>query len=59
MNLKFNIDDKLPFGQQMLYAAQWLILAIAVVSTSTFVAQGSDAEKLFFAQKLFAVIGVT
>lgn len=59
MKLKYNIDDKLPFGQQMLYAAQWLILAIAVVATSVFVAQGTPAEKLFYAQKLFAVMGVT
>jgi hypothetical protein len=43
----------------LVYAAQWLILAIAVVSTSVFVAQGSQAEKLFYAQKLFAVMGVT
>lgn len=59
MKLKYNIDDKLPLGQTLLYAAQWLILAIAVVSTSVFVAQGSQAEKLFYAQKLFAVMGVT
>lgn len=59
MKLKYNIDDKLPAGQQMLYAAQWLILAIAVVSTSVFVAQGTPAEKLFYTQKLFAVTGVT
>ena len=59
MKLKYNIDDKLPAGQQMLYAAQWLILAIAVVSTSVFVAQGTPAEKLFYAEKLFAVTGVT
>ncbi|MDE7130057.1 MAG: purine/pyrimidine permease, partial [Alistipes sp.] len=34
-------------------------LAIAVVATSTFVATGTDAEKMFFAQKMFAIIGVT
>ena len=59
MKLKYNIDDRLPFGQLMLYAMQWLILAIAVVSTSVFVAQGTPAEKLFYAQKLFIVMGVT
>ena len=59
MKLKYNIDDKLPIGQQMMYAAQWLILAIAVVSTSVFVAQGSAAEKLFYSQKLFAIMGAT
>jgi xanthine/uracil permease len=38
---------------------QWFILAVAVVVTSVFVAQGSPAEKLFYSQKLFAVMGVT
>lgn len=59
MKLKYNIDDKLPFGQMMLYAVQWFILAVAVVATSVFVAQGTPGEKLFYAQKLFAVMGVT
>ena len=58
MKLKYNIDDKLPLGEQLLYAAQWFILAIAVVVTSVFVAQGTPAEKLFYAQKLFVVMGV-
>lgn len=59
MKLKYNIDDKLPFGQMMLYAVQWFILAVAVVATSVFVATGTPGEKLFYAQKLFAVMGVT
>lgn len=59
MKLKYNIDDKLPLGQELFYAAQWLILAIAVVSTSAFVAQGTPGERLFFAQKLFCVMGAT
>lgn len=58
MKLKYNIDDKLPVGQLLIYAVQWFILAVAVISTSVFVAQGSPAERLFYAQKLFAVIGV-
>ena len=59
MKLKYNIDDKLPVGQMLIYAMQWFILAVAVISTSVFVAQGSPQERLFFAQKLFAVIGIT
>ena len=59
MKLKYNIDDKLPVGQMLIYAMQWFILCVAVISTSVFVAQGSPAERLFFAQKLFAVIGIT
>lgn len=58
MKLKYNVDDKLPVGQMLIYAMQWFILAVAVISTSVFVAQGSPAERLFYAQKLFAVIGV-
>ena len=59
MKLKYNIDDKLPVGQMLIYAMQWFILAVAVISTRVFVAQGSPQERLFFAQKLFAVIGIT
>ena len=59
MKLQYKIDDKLPVGQMLVYAMQWFILAVAVISTSVFVAQGSPAERLFFAQKLFAVIGIT
>ena len=59
MKLQYKIDDKLPVGQMFVYAMQWFILAVAVISTSVFVAQGSPAERLFYAQKLFAVIGIT
>lgn len=59
MKLQYKIDDKLPLSQLFIYAMQWFILAVAVISTSVFVAQGSPAERLFFAQKLFAVIGIT
>ena len=59
MKLKYNIDDRLPICQMVLYAMQWFILAVAVVATSVFVAQGTPGEKLFYAQKLFAVMGIT
>lgn len=59
MKLKYNIDDRLPIGQLAIYATQWFILAVAVVATSVFVAQGTPAEKLFYSQKLFAVMGLT
>ena len=59
MKLKYTIDDKLPLGQMMLYAVQWFILGVAVVATSVFVATGTPEQKLFYAQKLFAVMGVT
>jgi xanthine/uracil permease len=59
MNLKYNVDDRLPAGQLIVYAIQWFVLCIAVVSTSVFVAQGTPEEKLFYSQRLFAVIGIT
>lgn len=49
----------MPAAQLSAYALQWFVLAIAVVATSTFVATGTEAEKMFYAQKLFAIIGVT
>lgn len=58
MNLKYNVDDRMPAGQMMLYAIQWFVLCIAVVSTSVFVATGSPEERLFYSQKLFAVMGI-
>lgn len=58
MKLKYNVDDRLPAAQMMIYALQWFILAVAVVVTSVFVAQGTPGEKIFYSQKLFALIGV-
>ena len=59
MKLKYNVDDRLPMSQLSLYALQWFILAVAVVVTSVFVAQGSPAERLFFGQKMFMIMGLT
>ena len=58
MNLKYNVDDRLPAGQMAMYAIQWFVLCIAVVSTSVFVATGTPEDRLFFSQKLFAVMGI-
>ena len=58
MKLKYNVDDRLPTGQLAIYAIQWFVLCIAVVATSVFVAQGTPEERLFYSQRLFAVMGV-
>jgi xanthine/uracil permease len=42
----------------MLYALQWFVLAVAVVVTSLFIAVGSPAERVLYAQKVFALVGV-
>ena len=59
MNLKFGIDDRPRFGQLMLYSLQWFVLAIAVVTTSLFIAVGPPAERVLYAQKVFALMGIT
>ena len=41
----------------MLYGLQWFVLAIAVVVTSLFIAVGSPAERVLYAQKVFALMG--
>lgn len=58
MNLKYSIDSRPPFGQLMLYSLQWFVLAIAVVVTSLFIAVGSPAERVLYAQKVFALMGI-
>ena len=58
MKLKYGIDDSPKFGHLMLYSLQWFVLALAVVVTSLFIATGSPAERVLYAQKVFALIGV-
>lgn len=57
MNLKYNIDSRPATGQLLLYSLQWFVLAIAVVVTSLFIAVGSPAERVLYAQKVFALMG--
>ena len=56
MDLKYKIDDKPGIGATLLYGAQWLMICIPVVLTSTFVAP--EGEMVFFTQKLFALCGL-
>ncbi len=58
MDLKYGIDSRPPFGQLMLYSLQWFVLAVAVVVTSIFIAVGSPAERVLYAQKVFALMGI-
>ncbi len=58
MKLKYGIDDRPRTGDLILYSLQWFVLAIAVVVTSVFVATGSPAERVLYAQKVFALMGV-
>lgn len=58
MNLKYGIDSRPSVGPLLLYGLQWFVLAIAVVVTSLFIAVGSPAERVLYAQKVFALMGV-
>lgn len=57
MNLKYGIDSRPPVGQLLLYGLQWFVLAVAVVVSSLFIAVGSPAERVLYAQKVFALMG--
>lgn len=57
MNLKYGVDDCPKWGPLILYSLQWFVLAIAVVTTSLFIAVGSPAERVLYAQKVFALVG--
>ena len=46
MELKYGIDDRPRLGQLNVYSLQWFVLAVAVIVTSIFIAQGSAAEKV-------------
>ena len=58
MAFKYSIDSRPPVGQLLLYSLQWFVLAVAVVVTSLFIAVGSPAERVLYAQKVFALMGV-
>ena len=58
MDLRYQLNDRPPVGQLLLYSLQWFVLAVAVVITSLFIAVGSPAERVLYAQKVFALMGV-
>jgi xanthine/uracil permease len=57
MNLRYGLDDRPKFGMMLMYSLQWFVLAVAVVVTSMFIAVGSPAERVFYTQKAFALMG--
>lgn len=58
MDLRYKLNDRPEFGQLILYSLQWFVLTVAVVITSLFIAVGSPAERVLYAQKVFALMGV-
>ena len=59
MELKYKLNDRPATGQLLLYSLQWFVLAVAVVVTSLFISTGTPAEKILYAQKVFALMGIT
>lgn len=55
MQLRYNTDDRPPVGATLLYALQWLLIAIPVVITSTFIAPAG--ETVAYTQKVFGIMG--
>lgn len=58
MELRYKLNDRPKAKELMLYSMQWFVLAVAVVITSLFIAVGSPAERVLYAQKVFALMGV-
>ena len=58
MDLRYRLDDRPKMGILLMYSLQWFVLAVAVVITSLFIAVGSPAERVLYAQKVFALMGV-
>ena len=50
MEFKYGIDDRPRLGQLLVYSLQWFVLAVAVIVTSIFIAQGSAAEKVLYTE---------
>ena len=55
MKLKYGVDDRPPKGATLLYALQWLLIAIPVVITSTFIAP--EGQTVAYTQKMFGIMG--
>lgn len=56
MKLKYGVDERPPKGATLLYALQWLLIAIPIVITSTFIAP--EGQSVAYTQKMFGVMGV-
>lgn len=62
MKLKYSLEDRPKLLPLLMYGLQWLLIAVPVVLTSTFIARlqyDSPAEQTLYTQKLFAVMGST
>ena len=62
MDFKYSLNDRPRAAAMVMYAVQWLLIAVPVVLTSAFVARlqyDTLPEQTLYTQKLFAVMGLT
>lgn len=62
MDFKYSLNDRPRVVPMIMYALQWLLIAVPIVLTSAFVARlqyDTLAEQTLYTQKLFAVMGLT
>lgn len=62
MDFKYSLNDRPRAAAMVMYAVQWLLIAVPVVLSSAFVARlqyDTLAEQTLYTQKLFAVMGLT
>ena len=62
MDFKYSLNDRPRAVAMVMYALQWLLIAVPIVLTSAFVARmqyDTLAEQTLYTQKLFAVMGLT
>lgn len=62
MDFKYSLNDRPRAAAMLMYALQWLLIAVPVVLTSAFIARiqyDTLAEQTLYTQKLFAVMGLT
>ena len=61
MKFRYALDERLKIAPLLMYGLQWLLMAIPVVLTSTFVARlhyDAAADQIFYIQKLFFTMGL-
>lgn len=62
MDFKYSLNDRPRAAAMVMYALQWLLIAVPVVLTSAFIARlqyDTLAEQTLYTQKLFAAMGLT
>lgn len=63
MELRYKVNDKMPFGPLLMYGAQWLVVTIPIIIVIVAAVgkkQGLNiAEMTFYTQKMFILAGIS